>query len=67
MVTYKRTFVKLDDFGTLDYGKLTHFIKHEGIYLFGGVIGKTAGEQRLTSNVFFFPIGFKGPKRWKML
>lgn len=59
--------MKFDDFGTVDYGKLTHFIKHEGIYLFGGVTGISASVQKLNSDIYFFPIGYKGPKRWKTL
>jgi hypothetical protein len=50
--------------GTLDYGKLSHFIKHEGVYMFGGVTGKSASEQQLINKTFFFPVGTNKPKKW---
>ena len=43
-VHYKRKFVKLDEMGEPDYGQAPHYIKHEGIYCFGGVCGKKTSE-----------------------
>jgi hypothetical protein len=67
VVTQKRTFVKLDELGDMDYGKATHYIKHEGIYLFGGVCGKGASEQSLNNDTYFFPVGPGVNKKWKVL
>mgnify|MGYP000016709015 CR=1 FL=1 len=42
VVTYKRSFVKFDELGDCDYDKEPFAIAKEGVYMFGGVIGKTA-------------------------
>ena len=65
VVTYKRTYVKFDDLVDMDYGQATHFIKHEGIYLYGGVCGKSASQQTLNNNTYFFPIGAGVTRKWK--
>ena len=40
VVTYKRTFTKINEFGPVDYGTEANYIKYEGVYTFGGVRGK---------------------------
>jgi len=44
VVTQKRNSIKFDELGEMDYGKASHYIKHEGVYLFGGVCGKSASQ-----------------------
>mmetsp|Transcript_28809 Transcript_28809/g.43493 ORF Transcript_28809/g.43493 Transcript_28809/m.43493 type:complete len:171 (+) Transcript_28809:145-657(+) len=57
VITYKRKFVRLDALGEMDYGKASHYIKHEGVFMFGGVFGKNASEQRLNKKTYLFPLG----------
>jgi len=42
VVTYKRSLVKYDELGECDYDNEPFFVAKEGVYMFGGVIGKTA-------------------------
>lgn len=51
----------------MDYGQASHYIKHEGIYLFGGVCGKSASQQEMNSDIYYFPIGANVVKKWKAL
>ena len=44
VVTYNRAFVELDALGEVDFGQVHHSIKYEGVYMFGGVFGRSAGE-----------------------
>jgi hypothetical protein len=53
--------------GDPDYGSAPFYIKHEGVYMFGGVLGKNAGCQRLTNKLFYLPIGQSNNPRWKEL
>jgi hypothetical protein len=43
--------------GDPDLGSAPFFIKHEGVYMFGGVLGKNASCQRLSNKLFYLPIG----------
>jgi len=42
VIAYKRSFVKYDSLGEMNFDKEPSLIKHEGIYMFGGVIGEMA-------------------------
>jgi hypothetical protein len=42
VIAYKRTFLKYDDKGDMDYGYTPHFIRYEGVYMFGGVHGSSS-------------------------
>ena len=64
VVTYNRKFVTLDHLGEVDYGTAPFYIKHEGVYSFGGVLGKEASEQRPTNSTFFLPLGVSKNPRW---
>lgn len=44
VVTYDRKNVTMDNLGEVDYGPEPYFIKHEGVYSFGGVFGKVSSE-----------------------
>jgi len=57
VITYKRKFVRMDALGEMDYGKAAHYIKHEGVYMLGGVFGKNASEQRLNDKIYIYPLG----------
>lgn len=67
VITYKRKHVKIDSLGEVDYGHEPYFIKHEGVYSFGGVFGKEASVHRHTNKLFFLPIGTKTPLKWREL
>ena len=43
--------------GEADLGSAPFFIKNEGVYMFGGVLGKNATSQRLSNKLFYLPIG----------
>ena len=66
-VTYKRAFVELDQLGEVDLGSMPFYIKHEGIYMFGGVFGDKLGERKMNNKTYFFPIGKGAVHRWKEL
>lgn len=57
LITYKRKQISFNKMGDPDYGSAPFYIKHEGVYMFGGVLGKNAGCQRLTNKLFYLPIG----------
>jgi hypothetical protein len=59
VVTYNRTFAKLDGLGKMDYGSESHFIQYEGAYMFGGVRGAKSSEFRLSNSVFRMSFGDK--------
>jgi len=42
VVTYKRSFIKFDELGECDYDNEPFSVANEGVYMFGGVIGKSA-------------------------
>jgi len=44
VVTYKRSYLSIDALGDVDLGQVPYSIKYEGVYLFGGVFGRSAGE-----------------------
>lgn len=44
VITYKRSFVKYDQLGDINFDKEPFLIKHEGVYMFGGVIGERASD-----------------------
>lgn len=44
VITYERKFVRLDELGKANYDDEPYLIKHEGIYMFGGVTGMTQNE-----------------------
>lgn len=68
VVTYKRTFTKINEFGPVDYGTEPNYIKYEGVYCFGGVRGKKTGEYNISSNVYLLQVGIKNQlPRWKEL
>jgi hypothetical protein len=54
---YHRRVARMDFLSEIDYESEPHFIKHEGVYLFGGVFGRNASEQRINSKLFCLPIG----------
>ena len=41
LVTQKRKYVTMKELGEMDYGLAPFFIKHEGVYAFGGVHRRT--------------------------
>lgn len=57
VITYNRSFVKFNQLGKANYDEEPYLIKHEGIYMFGGVTGMTESEQTLSNKLFFLPIG----------
>ena len=67
MVTYKRSYRLIDDLGHVDLGQVNYQIKNEGVYLFGGVFGRSSGEQRLNDKMLFLPIGKGVSYRWREL
>ena len=67
IVTYRRSFVTMKQLGDVDFGQVSHSIDHEGIYMFGGVFGRTASEQKLNNKMMFYPIGQESKHRWKVL
>jgi len=62
-----REYVKIDSMGPIDYGSEKHYIKHEGVYMFGGVIGKTTSESRLTDTLFIMEIEEDAQPRWRAI
>ena len=62
-----REYVKIDSVGPIDYGSEKHYIKHEGVYMFGGVIGKTTSESRLTDTLFIMQIEEDAQPRWRAI
>ena len=42
-VSYNRTFIEMDMLGSMDLGSVPCYIKHEGVYMFGGVFGSRVG------------------------
>jgi hypothetical protein len=67
LITYRRKFVTFNTMSDPDYGSAPYYIKHEGVYMFGGVLGKNAGCQKLTNKLFYLPIGQPINPRWKEL
>lgn len=57
LVTHKRKYLKLDDYGDMDYGMAPFYIKYEGIFSFGGVFGKNIAEKKISNKLFFMRIG----------
>ena len=57
LVTHKRSFVRPNEMGDVDYGQERYYIKHEGVYCFGGMFGKGATDRRMSSKLFFMPVG----------
>ena len=43
-ISYERSHLSFESLGDVDFGRVSYSIKHEGIYMFGGLFGKTAGE-----------------------
>ena len=43
LITYRRKVVTFNTMSDPDYGSAPYYIKHEGVYMFGGVLGKNAG------------------------
>jgi len=67
VITYKRSFVKYDQLGDINFDKEPFLIKHEGVYMFGGVIGERASDYQLSNETFFLPIGDNVTRRWRSL
>lgn len=49
VITYNRSFIKINDLGELDYGSEKNYIKYEGVYMFGGVKGRQSGDGHLVN------------------
>jgi len=65
---YKRSVCKIDEISEPDYGQEISFIRYEGIYMFGGVRGKTADISSLSDKVYLMTFGIKHEKPiWKLL
>lgn len=54
IVSHKREFLKVNELGQFDYDEAPFYIKHEGVYMFGGVFGKSANNPKLSSKTFVF-------------
>ena len=53
VVTYSsREYARIDGLGNLDYGTENNYIRNEGVYMFGGISGKSASEGKLKDTLY---------------
>ena len=64
VIAYKRSKVSLDFLGDI-VGRPKNTIKHEGLYMFGGLFTSPGGERKLNGNLYYLPFGAEKVHRWK--
>ena len=66
--TYPRRQLMLNDLGKIRAtGQPMSLIKHEGVYMFGGVFDDSESSTNLNDKLYFLPVDSGAVHRWSVL
>ena len=66
VITHRRESVAIDCLGDIINQKVAN-IKHEGVYMFGGLFGVQSADRKISDKLFYLALGCDVKHKWKEL